>query len=425
MISEALTRGVRHIQGERFGTIGDFVLEKFVLPIQTETVGKVDYSAHIIRREHNPHLGNEEISGEKRQMILLSGLDTTGQDWLRMSSQLMMDMPDVEQITLLDHPSTSMVRHERRDAPLNTTSFENSAKVISKAMEQLLEQGKIQTGQTAIGISTGCAVLEEVAVINPKLIDTLVLCAPAGMLDRTEKKVMKGGAHGGTDYLKDFFIDLKKRFLKKLSKHPSSKVQGESIGIVKSIPHTSAEQIPKDMLKPIQFSNFMFEVVFKALRKFPNFYQHFTGMWGDSNPHVPVVTADYKKDVALISKNSTENACKKISGKRIVLALGMEDQAVPPQEFLREQDKQVLSSIQDSNIKAEKTIDMIISNIKQRFPHNIDTTVMLGIAGPVTHVQEKTNTEIWGPMIANILEPIKPKLSLEGDALKEWFGTSR
>lgn len=424
MITEGLTPKMERIQGERFGAEGLFALSKFIIPVQTETVGKIDYTAHIIRRSENPQLGAELAQGEKRQMIMLSGLDTLGQDWLRMASQLMTDMPDVEQLTLLDHPSTSGVRHERRDVALNTNSFENSAKVISTAMERLVEQGEMKTGQTAVGISTGCAVLEELAAFNPKMIDTMVLCAPAGMLDRTEEKIMKGGAQGGSQYLKEFFLDLKNRFLSRFSKDKRTLPKGEPIGVVRSIPKVGKEQIPDELKKPIRFSNFMFEVVFKALRKFPNFYQHFTGMWGDSDPHVPILTADYKKDLSLVAKNTTKDACEKISGKRVVLALGMEDQAVPPQEFLTAEDSSAVAQISDPNEKSEKTIDLIIRNLKQRFPNNADTTVMLGIAGPVNHVQEKTNTEIWGPMITNILEPIQPQMSLSGDALKQWFGKS-
>jgi len=398
---------------------------KIVVPIKTETVGQVDYSAHIIRREKNPHLGSEKITGEKKQMMLLSGLDTTGQDWLRMAEQLMEDMPDVEQFTLLDHPSTSGVRHERRDVALNTTSFENSAKVISKAMETLLAQGDIKKGQIAIGISTGTAVLEELVAMNPKLIDTLVLCAPAGMLDRTPKKIKGGGAHGGFGYIMQYLGDRIFRNVSDKKLNPLSERQPvEAVGIVKSIPHTAHERIPDDMLEGIKKPNMMFEKIFTKLRKKPEFYQHFAGMWGDSDPHVSIEGADFHKDLELVSKNTTETAREKIKGKKIILVLGMNDHAVPPAEFLESSDVEQLSKIQDKNEKAEKSTDMIISRLKGKFKNNADTTVVLAVGGPKTHVEIKTNTELFGPVIANILEPVKPEVSLSGDALKQWFGKS-
>ncbi len=424
MITEGLTPKMERIQGERFGAEGLFALSKFIIPIQTETVGKIDYTAHIIRRAENPQLGAELARGEKRQMIMLSGLDTSGQDWLRMASQLMTDMPDVEQLTLLDHPSTSGVRHERRDVAINTTSFENSAKVISTAMERLVEQGEMKTGQIAIGISTGSAVLEELVALNPKMIDIMVLCAPASMLDRTEEKMMKGGAHGGTEYLKQFFTDLLRRIPERHLKPKSERSPVAPVAVVKSIPEAAKGIIPADDLKKIRFQNFAFEGAFSIGRKFPRFWQHFTGMWGDSNPHVPIIQADYKKDLALVSKNTTEKAREQISGKKVVVVLGVDDQAVPPAEFLLEEDKRQLETIADQNEKSEKTIDTIISRVKGKFKNNVDTTVVLAVGGPDTHVGIKTNTEVYGPVIANILEPIVPKLSLSGDSLKQWFGKS-
>ncbi|MFH0749986.1 MAG: hypothetical protein V1917_03700 [Candidatus Gottesmanbacteria bacterium] len=400
---------VTQIQGERFGGSGMFTATKHEFGIQTETVGKVDYSLHIIHRRNNPQLGKEHIEGDKKQMVLISGLDTTGTDWLRMAEQLMLDMPSVEQITLLDHPSTSGVRHENRDVALNTNSFENSAKVVSKAMEALLERGEIKKGQTAIGISTGCAVLEEVAAINPKMIDTLILCAPAGMLDRTEKQIMTGGAHGGDEYLKQFFTDLFKRVPEKYLIPKSERDQIEPVGVVKSIPHTAKERISEEALKGIKFQNFLFEIAFKVGRKFPRFWQHFTGMWGDSDPHVPIIGTDYKKDLSLVAKNTTEQARDKITGKKVVLVLGMDDQAVPPMEFLQESDRQNISSIIDENEKAEKTTDAIIARLKGKFKNNADTRVILAVGGPKTHVEIKADTELYGPVIANILEPIKPE----------------
>ena len=402
---------VTQIQAERFGGSGLLTATKHVFGIQTETAGKVDYSCHIIRRENNPQIGNEQIKGEKKQMVLMSGLDTSGKDWLRMAEQLMIDMPNVEQITLLDHPSTSVVHHERRDVALNTNSFENSAKVVSKAMEALLERGEIKKGQTAIAISTGCAVLEEVVAMNPKMIDTLVLCAPAGMLERTEQQIMNGGAHGGDTYLKQFFADLFKKVPEKYLKPKSERETVEPVGVVKSIPQTAKNEIPEELFKGIKFQNFMFEIAFKIGRKFPGFWQHFTGMWGDSDPHVPIIGADYKKDLSLVAKNTTEKAREKIMGKKVVLVLGMDDQAVPPTEFLQESDKQTLSLVTDENEKAEKTTDMILARLKGKFKNNADTTVVLTVGGPKTHVEIKTDTELYGPVIANILEPIKPERS--------------
>lgn len=402
---------VTQIQGERFGGSGMFTATKHEFGIQTEIVGKVDYSLHIIHRKNNTQLGKEHPEGNKEQMVLMSGLDSIGTDWLRMAEQLMLDMPNVEQITLLDHPSTSGVRRENRSVALNTNSFENSAKVVSKAMEALLEKGEIKRGQTAIGISTGCAVLEEVVAMNPKMIDTLILCAPAGMLDRSEKQIMKGGAHGGDTYLKQFFTDLFKKVPEKYLKPKSERNQIEPVGVVKSIPHTAKERISEEALKGIKFQNFLFEIAFKVGRKFPHFWQHFTGLWGDSDPHVPIFGIDYKKDVSLVAKNSTEQARDKITGKKIVLVLGMDDQAVPPMEFLQDSDRKSLSAILDENEKGEKTTDIIIRRLKGKFKNNDDTTVILAVGGPKTHVEIKTNTELYSPIIANVLEPIKPEKS--------------
>jgi len=401
---------VMKIQGERFGTEGMFTTIKHVIGVQTEQVGKVDYSVNIIRREHNPHLGKEQNQGEKKQILLMSGLDTSGTDWLRMAEQLMLDMPNVEQLTLLDHPSHSGVRHERTNVALNTNSFENSAKVVSKAMETLLERGEIKKGQTAIGISTGCAVIEEVVAMNPKMIDRLVLCAPASMLDRTEEKMVKGGAHGGMEYLKQFFSDLFRKIPDKYLKPKAERAQAAPVAIVISIPKAS-DAIPAEDLKNIRFKNFIFETAFSIGRKFPRFWQHFTGMWGDGNPHVPIIKADYKKDLALVSKNTTEKAREKISGKKVVVVLGMDDHAVPPEEFLLKEDKTHLETITDQNEKSEKTIDTIISRVKGKFKNNADTTVVLAVGGPDTHVGLKTNTELFGPVIANILKPIVPEKS--------------
>ena len=59
--------------------------------------------------------------------------------------------------------------------------------------------------------------------------------------------------------------------------------------------------------------------------------------------------------------------------------------------------------------KAEKTLELIIGRVKEKFPNNTDTKVILASGDVSSHVDLKTETELLGPVIANIFQPRKPE----------------
>lgn len=403
------------IQGERFGAPGEIRSNLFHLTIHTERVGDIAYPVHVVKRDENKELfrgtqSHEVIGDGPEEIVLMSGLATAAEDWQRMTTQLFLDLSSVKTITMLDQPSAApTVRHGDRSQPLNTNSFRESGQVVVKALEQLKENGIINGEQCGVAISTGTAVLTEAAAEKPGLFKTLVLCAPVGMLDRTSEAIVKGAGTGGDVYIKQFFRDLFKKIPEKYLKPKDQRNKIESVGIVRSIPPMDRDAIPVEDQKKIRFGNSMFELVFKVGRKFPRFWQHFTGMWGDANPHVPIVNKDYKKDTELIAKNTTEKARNTLSGKKIIVVMGMDDGAVPPMEFLTREDHQELLLLSDSNKKAERTLELIMKRVKGKFSNNVDTKVILATGNMSGHVGLKTETELFGPIIANVLQPRKPE----------------
>lgn len=446
------------LRGERFGTEGEFTMHRHLFHIKTERVGVVDYPVHILKREDNPQWKTEGGTGEgPKQALLMSGFATEAADWLRMADEQFRTNSALQQLILLDHPSSApTVVHEKKNVALNDKSFKNSAEVINQALNQLQEKGEIQDGQVAIGLSTGTAVLTELAALDPKRIDTLVLVAPAGLLERTQKLMKDGAQTGGTEYMLQFFDSKPRRSLERLrdlgktlkeekKQDPTSPIVRKFLDGVwqelqenyitpakrkremppqeKQAPIMVVEKIPDvregywntDIDKNLDSTalrkkDLMFELAFKFGRKFPHLWQHFTGMWGDARPHIPIENADYKKDFRLIAKDKDayKEARQTINNKKIIVVMGMEDGAVPPEKFLTAKDRRDIRKLTDENEKAELSLDRIIQRVKEKFPKNADTTVMLTVGGPSGHVQEKTETELYGFTIARILGGLEP-----------------
>ena len=446
------------LRGERFGTEGEFTMHRHLFHIKTERVGVVDYPVNILKREDNPQWKIEGDVGEgPKQALLMSGFATEAADWLRMADEQFRTNPALQQLTLLDHPSSApTVVHEKKNVALNDKSFKNSADVINQALDQLKAKGEIQDGQVAIGLSTGTAVLTELAAMNPKRIDTLVLVAPAGLLDRTQKLMKDGAQTGGTEYMMQFFDGKPRRSLERLrdlgktlreekKQDPTSPVIRKFLdGVWQELqenyiaPLKRKQEMPPQEKQPtimmvdkipdvqegywntigdkkidpqaIRKNDLLFEFFFDKGRKFPRLWQHFTGMWGDARPHVPIENTDYKKDFRLIAKdkNAYKEARQTINNKKIIVVMGMEDGAVPPEEFLTMEDKREIRKVTDVNEKGELSLGRIIQRVKEKFPNNADTTVMLTVGGPSGHVQEKTETELYGFTIARILGALEP-----------------
>ncbi|MFZ2025457.1 MAG: hypothetical protein WAV51_04185 [Microgenomates group bacterium] len=455
-ISGLISQAVK-LQGERFGTEGEFTMQRHLFHIKTDKVGMVDYPVHIIKRENNPHLqtGETPVDGGVEQALLMSGFATEGADWLREAEDIFLNNPSLKQVTLLDHPSSApTVRHEKQGIPLNDDSFQNSAEVVSQALEQLLANKQITEGQVAIGLSTGTAVLTELAALNPKLVGDLVLVAPAGMTNRTEAQMSAGVTTGGAEYMGRFFEPKIKRswerikqpdtylskekqqkmptspvgkflysawnelmdnYVKPLQnklKNPEKTVDKEPVMVVRHVPKTREgywEELDKNMpAKSLRIKDFIFELGFKLGRKFPRFWQHFTGMWGDARPHIPVENADYVHDRSLIPKDTSSAARSEIHDKKIIMVLGMQDGAVPPEEFISQEDRTFVNGITDENTKGETMLERIMTGAKNKFPNNKDTTVMLTVGGPSGHVELKTETGLYGFMISRALNSLTP-----------------
>lgn len=90
------------------------------------------------------------------------------------------------------------------------------------------------------------------------------------------------------------------------------------------------------------------------------------------------------------------------------MVLGMNDGAVPPEEFMTPEDRTFVSGITDENVKGEAMLERILVGAKNRFPNNKDTRVMLTVGGPSGHVELKTETELYGFMISRALDSLTP-----------------
>jgi pimeloyl-ACP methyl ester carboxylesterase len=407
---------------------------------------------HILNRSGNeslfkpvPEIGIDTQPG----IVLMSGFATEGTEWLRMAVTLMHEIQELKTVTILDHPSSApSAVHRHPDRPFNTDSFGASGRVIAGIIQKLMESGKIHGKQTAVALSTGCPVVLEANAADPDLFDRLILIAPAAMQDRTVPEMERGAASGSIEYLRRYFSDIRSEWAFRF--HTQLNTAGRSnpnpfaqlIAATKATRHLfSSDDVPnegehlrnrtspaviigdlfhtfprhhlwKRMTRGSKAGHLAFEVTAGLIGRKTGFWQHFTGMWGDSTegPHVPIATKQYADDLSLIARDCTGHARQRITDRQsITVILGENDTAVPPHGFLTDRDLDEIDSCSDSDARSELMIGRIIERVKDKFPNSGSTRVLIaGNGSPSGHVELKTETELYGFLIARLISQELP-----------------
>lgn len=438
------------ISGKDFGTFGSYVLEEIPFTFKDE-LNELTVPVHLLKRSDNLTAFGpvKETASGPRQLTLMSGFATEGTEWMRMAVTLMHEIPELSQITILDHPSSApSAVHTHMDAPFNTDSFRRSGNVIASLLGELTRTGKLSGKQTAVALSTGCPVILEANADNPDLFQKIVLIAPGGMQDRTVPEMEKGAGSGSSEYLKRFFTDIgsewRFRYRQSLAgadgglPSPFGKLLAAVKATGKFISEGKADTETDpvdDRTNPIVFigdlkhtypkhplwqqmsradkqGHILFEVAAGLIGRRTSFWPHFTGMWGDSRPgpHMPVRTRQYMDDLKLVSKDCTGTARACVTGNQeLTVILGANDRAVPPEGFLTDTDRMAIADADGADAKVNETVVRISERVRQKFPNARKTNVILTSCGsPSGHVELKTETELYGFLIARQISDEQP-----------------
>ncbi|KKS95653.1 MAG: hypothetical protein UV73_C0015G0028 [Candidatus Gottesmanbacteria bacterium GW2011_GWA2_43_14] len=336
-----------------------------IVDVEAPTGQHVSLKTATWRRSESPMMKDFEEMGVPRhgdgsphqadgQVVFLSGFGTRSLDWPTAFEGLGMYW---DTVVGLDHPDAPTSSITPRERPLNDEkSFYNSGSVILRAIEAKFEDGTLNKGVTAVGMSTGCPVLLEAAAQDileserdgrRRYIKSLILTAPAGMMNRRSFAEIAAGAGSamGLYILKDYGSDLLYRLKHPFEKnHLNARKDSISLGELKRrIKEAGQHPEWQSVLKGQK----LFDVFEYFAQKLPidTLLEYFHRVWPDQDPHFLPETPSIKRNQELIYKNVTRKACEEIKDTDITIVLFDGDRAVPPEGFLSPEDYQEIQSV--------------------------------------------------------------------------------
>jgi len=391
------------------------------------------------KRKKEPTAIKNEVSiplayQQNNQAVFISGFGTRSQDWPVAFEGLGSYYDTVVGIDHPDAPTSTIIPH---DKPLNNENFHNSGFVVLRAIEAKIKDGTLKDGVTAVGLSTGAPVLLEATAQDeresaetgrPRYITSLLLTAPAGMLDRpsfNEIAVGAGSAMGPylkKNYVRDSYFQKFGKYKNTTSENIKPKTKTTFSELCQRI--KSAWNKPE--WKDIRSMHIGFELFEYAAQRLPTdeFMAFFHRVWPNQNPHFLPMTPSIKRNQELVYRNVTEQACTAIRDTDVRIELYEHDKAVPPNEFLTDKDRNeiaqvrlngadmtALKQLNDRRMNAnpsnkpynekwmlenkqqELLLDRIIQRVKQLFPNNINNThVSINIGG--NHLTPKADIDL-------------------------------
>lgn len=330
-----------------------------------------------------------------------------------------------------DHPDAPTTTVTPHNEPLNKETFSNSGFVVLRAIEKKILDGTLEGPITAIGMSTGCPELIEAVALDileaeegkhKRYINSLILLAPAGMMEKNSFGDMAKGLGKDTAeyFFKEYLGDLIYRIKHPLQDNPRT-INKENL--------LSREKIEKELKEARD--NPEWEKIFQGHKWFKilhfaaeqlnlhDFLAFFHRTYAYHEPHILPRTQSVIKNEELIAKNVTEEARKIIKDTDIRIELYEGDSAVPPEGFLKDIDKKEVENayfehedfvkIREfnenrgkrkpmsfkwllENKKQEMKIERIMKRVKELFPNNANTQVAISFGA--NHITPKTNLDL-------------------------------
>jgi hypothetical protein len=431
---------------ENFGLAENIPLIQQHLTIEAPEHQKVNLQIAIFIRDQTPTQqdSNQNISPipnqQENDAIFMSGFGTRSQDWPVAFAGLSRYWKNIVGI---DHPDAPTSKIEPHDKPLNHDSFANSGFVILRAIETKILDQTVKPGVTAIGLSTGCPVLLEAvaqdireteAGLHERYIKSLILSAPAGMMERDNfTQIAMGASSGMMPYFKNEYA---RNLLFRIFHPRSSGTHREPLQRMsfKELRQKWQEADNNPNWKSVLTPHKSFDLMEYITQYLPvdDLMAYFHRIWPNQDPHFLPSTPSIKQNESLIWHNVTDESRNIIKATDIRIELFDGDQAVPPEGFLDVTDRQEINStaltkddlqeldeinsrrlepknrsddhknkkvepyLEDwmlENKRQEKTLELIIKRVKNLFPNNADSThVAINIG--TTHITPKVTIDM-------------------------------
>jgi pimeloyl-ACP methyl ester carboxylesterase len=371
-------------------------------------------SVHAFVWKNEQKLPKEANQGDA---VCVWGLATSAHDAVQAIPAL---SKNYERVACISHPDGADATVNHPDVPINTDSFENSGRVMLNAIQELVDRGELRAGVTVYGHSTGNAVLMEAIARDcllteenpdrPRLISKAVLMAPAAILQ--------------WDAIEKIAFSTLKTIPQAIRDERRRAIRDHQEGLIKTKPTPPEKRLPlkevwdNPQWKAVKYENIAFELIERVLDKFPiwdDFRNRLHLLWPDVLPHMwsPNATADVRHNIELVSTNCTDKARAAIKATPITVILFDEDTAVPSERFLTKEDHDTLNAMhmndQDKNDlqtqlarirgkkdeeyvrrveeriehatllrkREEKRRELITLRVKEKFPNNPDTSVVV------------------------------------------------
>lgn len=386
---------------------------------------------------------------QKNQAVFLSGFGTRSED-LPVAFEGLGQF--WETVVGLDHPDAPTSTITPHDRPLNKEDFYNSGYIILRTIEAKIKDGTLKEGVVAVGLSTGAPVLLEAVAQDiresadtdrPRYIESLLLLAPAGLLERASFNEIAAGAGSAMgpylkeNYLRDLYLRVFGKFKSDTAVGVELKTRTKFMELCQRI--KTAWNKPE--WKDIRGMHIGFELFEYAAQRMPvdEFMAFFHRIWPNQDPHFLPMTPSIVRNQELVYRNVTQKAREAIHDTNIFIELYENDKAVPPDGFLTVQDKheidrvtlndvdqEELARINDKrgvarkennkkrrdaggkelpalepyseawmleNKKEEMLLDGIIQRVKELFPNNGDNThIAINVGG--NHITPKIDLDM-------------------------------
>jgi hypothetical protein len=320
-----------------------------------------------------------------------------------------------------------------------------------RAIEAKIKDGTLKKGVTAVGLSTGAPVLLEAVAQDiketeekgrPRYIKSLLLTAPAGLMDRKSFAEIAAGAGSAMGpYMKENYLrDLYFRVFGKLKNGTDETIETKTQTSFKDLCQRIKTAWNKPEWKDIRGMHIGFEVFEYAAQRLPvdEFMAFFHRVWPNQEPHFLPTTPSIKRDQELVYRNVTQGAREAIHNTDIRIELYENDKGVPPDGFLTPEDKKEIDGVtlNDANwarlaqinteraerlgpkfksysetwmlenIKQELLLDRIIQRVKELFPNNgSDTHVAINVGG--NHLTPKADIDMTSDLTVRRMEAEK------------------
>lgn len=417
----------------------DITLQTLVWERHSDSEAAAEHAAFVKDMQKQPSTSSEQgmlsLLGSESDAVMLSGGLTTALDW---SGAVPFNVGQFfPRIALLSHPEAPGSQIKPKDMPLNSESFANSGYIILRAVEQVIQKGELKPGLTAIAHSAGSAVFMEAiardiqeaeATGRERYLKQLVLIAPAGIIDMKDAERLTTGAMKTLGPLMGDYVSAlglgkqrepkrARQILKSFAETLSNLPQAFST-LATNLRETYKDPFLRQQIleawnnpewKTIRLPHVIFEVIQNFARRFPSLegalaFFHF--QWPDQSPHFTPETPGFKHNLELLSRNCTESARAAIKDTPMAVVLFDGDTAVPPEGFLKPEDRAQLAKLSRSLTKEEMSRKR--AEVARRIEQNIRSTF---VAENETRVQKHQE-----PLVGSVLSKRLARMHITKEA---------